>query len=222
MSNQEYKDYIWQKVGNFMLILTSRGLDSQNLIKETKKYIQSNMKKAAIITTASVGYKENDWHIPRIKSELQSLGLSVECFDIEFQKPEELDMYDVILINGGNPFYLLYHMRRTNCKTVFQKLLDENKIIIGVSAGSIVLGTTCELIFKFDPQMNDIVRLNEFTGLGLTSINLCPHTSRFVERYDNFLKIIDDFQKLKGITITKINDGEAVFVVGEKLYKIYA
>ena len=86
-----------------MLILTSRGLDSQNLIKETKKYIQSNMKKAAIITTASVGYKENDWHIPRIKSELQSLGLSVEC-GITITKINDGEAVFVV----GEKFYKIY------------------------------------------------------------------------------------------------------------------
>lgn len=53
-----------------MIILTSNGLSSDKLLNETRKYTNSNAK-AAIITTASVGYKEKDWHIPRLTEELQ-------------------------------------------------------------------------------------------------------------------------------------------------------
>lgn len=56
-----------------MLILTSNGLSSPALLDETRKYISVSMKKAVLITTASVGYKEKDWHIPRLKNELESL-----------------------------------------------------------------------------------------------------------------------------------------------------
>ena len=53
-----------------MIILTSNGLSSPNLLKEAAKYVRANGN-AAIITTASVGYKEKDWNIPRLTQELK-------------------------------------------------------------------------------------------------------------------------------------------------------
>ena len=83
-----------------MLILTSNGLSSDNLIKRAKQYC-TTLNKAVIVTTASVEYKENNYHIPRLTEELNSLGLSVELFDFDFQNPELLLNYDVVEINGG-------------------------------------------------------------------------------------------------------------------------
>lgn len=59
------------------------------------------------IEESGKGYKKDDWHLPRLTNELQALGLEVSLFDIEFESAELLLDYDVIEINGGNPFYLL-------------------------------------------------------------------------------------------------------------------
>lgn len=48
-----------------MLILTSNGLSSDKLLNRVKVLTES-MKSAVIVTTASVGYKQNDKHIPRL------------------------------------------------------------------------------------------------------------------------------------------------------------
>ena len=52
-----------------MIILISNGLSSTELLHETAKHACENGK-AAIVTTASVEYKEKDWHIPRLMQEL--------------------------------------------------------------------------------------------------------------------------------------------------------
>jgi dipeptidase E len=198
-----------------MIVLTSSGLNSESLHSEMKQYIKSNMRKSVIITTASEDYKEKDKHIPRLKSELECLGLNVELFDVEFQNPVELLDYDVILINGGNPFYLLDRFNKANCKSVFEKFIEQGKIIIGVSAGSVVLGRTCELIYEFDPQMNERVNLVDFKALNIVDIDICPHYSRFISRYERFSERIDEFKTKHGIDVIKIDDGEALFIDGK-------
>lgn len=120
-----------------MLILTSNGLSTHEM-REKLKPIFNGLTKAVIITTASVGYKEKDWHIERLTNELQSFGFSVDYFDFDTQNPELLLDYDVVEINGGNPFYLLMSMKNANCHSIMSEL-SKSKIIIGVSAGSIVL-----------------------------------------------------------------------------------
>lgn len=205
-----------------MMVLTSNGLSSPSLLEELKKYIKSTTKKAAIITTASVAFKEKDSSIQKIKSDLHSVGLeSIDCFDIEFEDPQSLTEFDLIYILGGDPYYLLHYARKTSCSTVFEQFIKEDKIIIGSSAGSIVLGTDIGIVNEFTPQDdNDKIKVTDFTGLKLTHINLCPHISRNINVYDNFLNRVDRFEESNKIKITKIDDGEAIFITSNRIYKI--
>jgi dipeptidase E len=169
---------------NDMLILTSNGLSSESMIDRIKPLF-TGLSKAVIVTTASVGYKENDWHIPRLKDELHSLGLAVECFDFDFDNPSKLLRYDVIEINGGNPFYLLKSMKMSNCEKILGEL-SKSKILIGVSAGSIVLQNNIELIAQYSPEMNQEVNLSDLTAFHLTDIEILPHYSRFLAQFERF------------------------------------
>lgn len=56
-----------------MLLLTSNGLSSESMMKKIKSLF-TGLSKAVMVTTASIGYKEKDRHIPRLKAELHSLG----------------------------------------------------------------------------------------------------------------------------------------------------
>lgn len=202
-----------------MIILTSNGLSSDKILNETKKHIKKNRKKAVIITTASVPYKENDRDIPRLTEELNRLGTDVEYLDIECQNPELLNDYDVILINGGNPYYLLNQMRLNNCKPIFERLKND-KLIIGVSAGSLVLQNTIELINQYTFEMNDEVKLIDFMGLGIVKINILPHYSRFILRFENFEEKAKQFEIDNKISVIRLNDGEGVFVFEDNVYKV--
>lgn len=165
-----------------MIILTSNGLSSAVLIEKTKE-ILNGAKKAVIITTASE-YKANDRHIPGLKAELEQLNLSVELFDFDIDNIENLLLYDVIMINGGNPFYLLKAMRKSKCENVIKEI-SAQKILIGISADSVVLQKNIELINRYSPEINN-VGLTDLTGFSLTDIELLPHYSRFINKYENF------------------------------------
>jgi dipeptidase E len=193
------------------IILTSNGITGTKIGIELKKYIKKDMKNAVIITTASDN-KGNDKHIPIIKSKLESYGLLIELIDIEFEPIERLRLYDIIYIMGGNPFYLLHYLRKADGRKVFEEILHNEKIIIGSSASSVVLGPSVELVNEFEPDMNKIVKLPNFDGLGLTQIEICPHASVFVEHYDNFMGRIVKYEKLKERSVYLINDEEAIFI----------
>lgn len=193
-----------------MLILTSNGLSSDNLIKRMKKYCLS-LSKAVIVTTASVGYKENDRHIPRLTEELKSLGLIVDYFDFDFQNPELLLNYDVIEISGGNPFYLLKSMKKTNCEVIMKKLVQE-KVVIGINAGSIVMQKNINLIAQYSPELNNGVNLKDFSGFGLSSIELLPHYSRLITRFKRFEETAKEYEISNNCEVIRIDDGQAVIV----------
>ena len=95
-----------------MILLTSNGLSSNELMGRVKTYIKAG--KAALVVTADNEYKEKNYHVERLTNELRMLGLSVECFDFDNQLPTELMQYDVVELIGGNPYYLLNSIQK-NC-----------------------------------------------------------------------------------------------------------
>lgn len=201
-----------------MILLTSNGLSSKDLIDYMKKYISNDIKKAVIITTASLEYKEKDWHIPRLVTELGLLGLSVEFFDFDIQKPEDLYKYDVIEINGGNPFYLLKAIRNSKGEQVLAEIA-KSKVLIGISAGSVVLQKNIELVYKYSPELNRNVCLSDLRGLGLTEIEILPHYHKYINKFERFEEKAAEYERNNNCRVIRIDDGQGIFV-NEDGYKL--
>ena len=196
-----------------MIYLTSNGITSDKL-KSHLKLQKKEMRKAVIITTASDVYKNDDYHILSIKIDLNSIGFEVDLLDIEFENVKHLKDYDLIYLLGGNPFYLLYHLRKTNSKEIFENHIRDNKILVGASAGSIVLTNSIGVVNEFESEMNKEVKLQNLDGLSLVNLEICPHSKRFERKYDNFLEKLRDYEQRKSINISKLNDGEAIAIKG--------
>ena len=196
-----------------MIVLTSNGLSSHILIEEMNKRISSG--RCALVVTADNVYKEKNYHVERLTNELQTLGLRVDCFDFDRQTPAELAEYDAVEIIGGNPYYLLNSIRQNE----FTKMLVDfakSKVIIGCSAGALVLTPTLGLIDLYSPEMNT-VGLNDLTACHLTDIQLLPHYSKFVNRYDRFEETCSQYERENGCRVIRLNDGEGIFVNGSEV-----
>lgn len=193
-----------------MLLLTSNGLSSEALRAELYARFPTVGASAAIVTTASADYKAQDWHIPRLTDELNSLGCDAVCFDLDVQPPEELAVFDVIEFLGGNPYYLVRSMRNCHCRSVLQALLQTH-LLIGISAGSLALERTIDIIDCFEPQMNDGIGLTDLTGMGLTDLQILPHYIRFQTRYPHLDQIIAEYEDKHHCQLLKLNDGQGVF-----------
>jgi len=210
-----------RRIGRKMaVILTSNGLTSQIIIDTFAKYFHNGYRKSAIVVTADPEYREKNWNAVKIKNIFDDIGFSTDFFDIEFSQPEQLLIYDVIFFIGGNPFYLLNQIRKTHTDKILYDLIAGNKVVSGSSAGSIVLGTSIALINEFDPQLNNNTGLTDFTGVGLTEINLCPHYTKYLNRYDDFENRICLVEDKYDIKITRISDGEAVIIDNNRAVKI--
>jgi dipeptidase E len=155
--------------------------------------------------------------VPRLTEELMSLGLSVEYFDFDAQSSDTLFRYDVIEIMGGNPFYLLKRMKETNCGEMFRQFAKD-RVVIGLSAGSIVLQQSIELIAGYSPEMNNEVGMTDFSGLGLAFSEVLPHYHKYIPRFDNFEERAKQYEAVSGKTVFRIDDGQALFICGERQY----
>ena len=191
-----------------MIILASNGLSSPPLLEAAGRCVRPG--KAALVVTADSVYKEKNYHVERTAGELERLGMTVECFDFDTQSPDALLDYDLAEMIGGNPYYLLRSIRLHGFADALREFA-ENRVLIGWSAGALVSGPTLELIDRYSPEMNE-AGLTNLSALGLTDVQILPHYSRFLTRYENFEEICARYEQEKRCQVIRVNDGEGVLI----------
>ena len=140
--------------------------------------------------------------------------MSVDIFDIDFQDPKLLLNYDVVEFIGGNPYYLLNSIRTHKSEEVLKQLVKE-KVLIGWSAATFVFGPSLELVNKYSPEMN-FLNLKDLNGLNLTNIEVLPHYSKFINKFENFEEKCFLYEKEKNVKVIRLNDGEAILIDNNK------
>lgn len=192
-----------------MLILCSNGLSSEKLLTHINNILAGCMT-AALVVTADNEYKENNYHVPRCVAELQSLNLTVDVLDLDKQPAEALLHYDVVEFIGGNPYYLLHSIRKNDAVEVL-RTIAASKILIGWSAAAFVFGPTLELVNCYSPEMN-FLGLTDLCGLSLTDIQVLPHYSKFLSKFERFEEKCRDYETEHHVKVIRLNDGDGVFV----------
>ncbi len=170
------------------LFLTSSGISHENE-KEFRELLGKDPAglKVAFIPTAANGelgeflttiITQNipSWFI-KDRDILNYLKMDVSFINLEELNEsnviETFAPYDVILMYGGNTFFLMYHINRSG----FRKYIDEilkDKVYVGVSAGSIVAGPDISLAGWGGADANNI-GLTDTSGLGLINFTIQPH-----------------------------------------------
>jgi len=159
------------------LLLTSTGarFDSSEIQKILPK--PPGELKLGHVMTASKPEPNKTYVTEHIK-QLKVLGLSVEDIDIEGKTLEELREFfkdkDIIYVQGGNTFYLLKAVKESGFDKLVPELLDEGKIYIGISAGSMICGPTIETAGWKNVDAN-VVGLKDLTALGLVPFIIFVH-----------------------------------------------
>ena len=165
---------------------------------------------AALVVTADNEYKENNYHVPRCVSELHALNLNVDIFDLDKQPADLLLNYDVVEFIGGNPYYLLQTIRKNNSMEILRNIAT-TKILIGWSAAAFVFGPTLELVNCYSPEMN-FMGLTDLSALSLTNIQVLPHYSKFLTRFEQFEEKCRAYEKQRNVNVIRINDGDGLFI----------
>lgn len=202
------------------IFLTSAGLP-----RETSDYFVKILPKnpaevkVCFIPTAANPEVDKSF-VQKSLDELKDIGINnVTEVDLDKENKnslyEKLSSYDVIYVNGGNTFYLLDRIRKSGFGEIITRLLDDGKIYIGVSAGSIITGPNIESAgWKWLGIVDkNIVGLKNLQGLNLVSFEISPH---FVE---NDRKTLEENSKNVNYPIIAINDEQAVLCIGDD-YKI--
>ncbi|WP_028393288.1 Type 1 glutamine amidotransferase-like domain-containing protein [Bacillus cihuensis] len=159
------------------ILLTSAGFYTDAIRSRFLHCIKINPEDAriSIITTASNTEKWNNEFVLKTLRDFHEMGMkNVRIVDIEFEEPEILRQSDVIFLNGGNPFNLLYHLKESGADKIIREFAENGGLLVGVSTGSIVLGPDIKLVEHFFPE-EAIEGLEELTGLGITDVRVFPH-----------------------------------------------
>ena len=193
------------------LLLTSNGFYTDEIKKQFLQLINHDPmnKSAAIITTASPE-KEKNRFAKKAQEDFRKMGFAnIDCIDFEFDDPECLKQKDVIYISGGNPFHLLFHTRESGADRVFRELASQNIVIVGVSAGAILLGPDIQIVQFFTPRMN-VRHTKDLSALALTDIRVFPHCDREDLFLDGTHKTIEErlkeYEIREGCRISRLKD----------------
>ena len=194
-----------------MLVLCSNGLTSALLLSNIREKT-TDCRTAALVVTADHEYKENNYHVPRCISELESLNLHVDLFDLDKQPADLLLDYDVVEFIGGNPYYLLHVIREKNASSVL-KDIAATKVLIGWSAAAFVFSPTLELVNCYSPEMN-FMGFTDLNALALTEVQALPHYSKFLKRFTDFEETCQKYEAKHHVTVVRLNDGDGIIIDG--------
>ena len=99
--------------------------------------------------------------------------------DQEFDKDkiDELLECDAIHLSGGNTYYFLHLMKKRGFLEVLKEFVERGGVLIGVSAGSIIMSETISITEVDDGIHGDqnIVGLEDLSSLGLNDFDFFPH-----------------------------------------------
>ncbi|MEI6040489.1 MAG: Type 1 glutamine amidotransferase-like domain-containing protein [Candidatus Berkelbacteria bacterium] len=171
----------------FNIILTS---SLHNVGGHIAQHIDKSAKKFLFILTASENAEgEKKWKIDDKKS-LTDQGYDLEDYTITGKTAEEVENklagVDGIVMEGGNPFYLLQQIQLTKTAEVFKKFVSSGKYYIGSSAGAMVAGPDIYASRGLD-DVSEAPQINGYEGLNLTDIAVQPHwgSDKFRDLYLN-------------------------------------
>ncbi len=119
----------------------------------------------------------------KVKANYEELGVfDVNYFDLgdeyDASAISKLKKSDVIHLGGGDPLNLLKMVRARNFEPVIKEFLQQNKCVVGVSAGAMILTQSLSHL-KYDDEYKDAPKFP--ATLKLVDFEFCPHWSELSE-----------------------------------------
>ena len=171
------------------IFLTSCGIINNEIKNEFYKVITKDAKdlKVLYITTASDGETDPDksWMEEEFQTILNLGILKENIIEHKIGNPININDFDIMYMMGGNTFYLMSIIRKTNFANDIKNFISSGKIYIGSSAGSEILGNSIDVALGYD---DNNVNMTDFTGLKIVDGLIIPHCNRkkeFINKLKN-------------------------------------
>lgn len=165
--------------------------DTKNLNPKLKdelaEKVLENGGRVAYISSAP--QDKNRFWFHNTKSEYQTFNpkISLEYFDLSDQFSDE-DLkrvlnYGTIHLSGGNTYEFLNWIRKRHFKSLLKAHVEKNGLIIGVSAGSIILTPTITIA-----SSENTIGLKDATGLNFVDFEFNPHFQNTAEELEKLTR----------------------------------
>ncbi len=132
------------------------------------------------------------------------------------EKMPELLSCDAIFLSGGNTYYFLNSLKNRNLIPVLRGFVEKGGVLIGVSAGSIMMSQTIA-VTTIDADIGgdqNTVGLEEFSALELNEFEFFPH---FDIDDGEILKRLKEYSKSSGSVVYACKDGGGIVVDGDNM-----
>lgn len=179
----------------------------------------ANSKRVAFIPTGADPY-DDKWFVEKDRSALSEAGFDITEVDIKNISAtdlyDKLSAFDLIVVSGGNSFYILEQALKCDFKEVLEKLLDRGVVYVGGSAGASLVGPDLSFAKTLDnPQMAPGLKF--YKALGIVDFEVLPHFGE-IKYQDRYEKILEEYSDA-AYEIIPLTNYQAIEVVGTD-YKI--
>ena len=194
------------------LFLCSHFSSVGNLIKEDVEN-----KKVVFIPTASI-HEGYTGYVNSARKLFKKIGAILTEIDISKEEYSTIksvfEESDVIYFTGGNSFFLIDQLRKSEIDELLKKEVMNGKLMIGESAGAIICSSTITYIEQMDKKPEDYSQEDD-KGLNFVDFYVLPHylTAPFKKVTE---KILAEFSELN---ICPINNHQAI-IVNDKSAKV--
>jgi dipeptidase E len=148
----------------------------------------------------------------------KALGIEdLQYFDLDEEYDastvNEIFNYDAIHLSGGNTFYFLHLLRKRGLIGLLQAYVKEGGILIGISAGSIIMTNDISVAGLGEESDENIIGMEDKTGLGLVDFEFAPHWNGSME----YLELISKYAKDKNKVVYACKDGDGIIIDGNDI-----
>ena len=127
---------------------------------------------------------------------------------------EKLRNSNILIISGGDPFQLLYNLRKSGLGAAITQFAKKREFIIaGYSAGAYVLTPTIEIAKFFNEnypggkKYKTQDKIKDFTGLGIVDFEIFAHYSEVHHK-----KILENYIENRKKNVKTIADNEFLVI----------
>lgn len=205
------------------LLLTSNGLSNPTITKAFLSILPAKPEqlRLAFIPTATDMTDDNkSWlvddlaNIKKLNFKLFDI-VDISAIPVE-SAFERLTKADILFFGGGNPFYLMYWLRKTKLDTKLRDLL-KTRVYGGISAGSMVVGKRLAIKIKEESKPYIDQNFND-TALNLVNFNIIPHLNSGLLSELDRTEAKEDFYALDDNSAILVEDNK-IEVISEGNWK---
>lgn len=201
------------------------GLTNKTLINALSELVNKPFNEvivAFIPTAANIVAGGKEWLIGNFNNFL-ALGVKeLDIVDLSALPKDRwlprLENADVLVFGGGNAYYLMHWLIKSGLKEELPSLL-ENKVYVGISAGSMVTTTNFQPTVNHDVELygEELVSEEKIDqGLGFVDFHIIPHINAPFFPKARFEHITDYATKTSD-TIYAIDDTTAIKVIANNI-----